>query len=595
VGHLGGRMNVVFVHEGYAYLGMGPELAILDVANPAQPARVGYILLPQEVQDVEVVGHLAYVVAGGVHIVDVSIPTAPREIGFYNTSASGLAVVNNKVYLASYDGLRILDVSDPTAPVELGFCAITQVTSKDVVVRGDKAYMATASTISWTGGLSIVDVSDPARPGEINRLQLDDLYAAQEVGLVDNWVYIAGEGGLPIINVTDPAQPVQSSVVVKRTNQQQASVTGLAVANQYVYLTDGRSGLHIADISDPTQPVEVSFTPMAQWANDVAVVDNYAYVVSGDGLHIFDVTNPAAPTQAGQYLAPSGMATQIAGQDQYIYLASTDALNVIDVSKPAWPVQVSNYFLPKNIRGMAIQGHYLYLAEESPERDSKGKLQIFDISNPISLTEVSSYDLPGRALSLAVAGNYAYVDSGGLLVLDISNPAAPREITYDETLPGAIAAIAGDYAYSLGGQSGLHVLDVSDPAAPVEVAVQPVYDQARAAALAGDYIYLGERTFGFHVIDIAQPATPVEVSAIEDLGGQHLFDVEDMTVAGDRLYLAAGANGLHVFDISSPAHPAEIGSFDHPSGSFADEVVVGDGAIYVSDWSGGLYIWQASR
>lgn len=162
-----------------------------------------------------------------------------------------------------------------------------------------------------------------------------------------------------------------------------------------------------------------------------------------------------------------------------------------------------------------------------------------------------------------------------------------------ENLPGTVAAIAGHYAYALGNR-GLHVLDISNPAAPVEVAVQPVHDQARAAVLADHYLYLGERTFGFHVIDVADPTAPVEVNVVEDLGGEHLFDVEGMSVAGNRLYLSAGADGLHVFDISTPAQPVEIGTFDPPSSSFADEVVVKEGVIYLSDWSGGLYILPAT-
>lgn len=598
VGHLGGAMNVVSVQEEYAYLGMGPELAILDISNPAQPARVGYILLPQEVQDVEIRGHVAYIAAGesGLRVVDVSVPTKPVEIGFYETPdhISGLAVVDNRVYLAGGEGLRILDVSEPTAPVELGFCAITQVVSTDVVVRGDKAYVTTTSSTFFRGGLSIVDVSDPATPAEISRLNLSDLYAALEAGLVDDWVFIAGSGGLPIVDAADPARPAQSSLVVKRSDDQEVMVTGLDVAGHYLYLTDAGSGLHIADISDPTRPFEVGFIPLPQPANDVDVAAGYAYVVGGSGLHIFDVADPTAPTQAGQYLAPGGVVRQVAGQGDYIYVAANNTLNVVDVSHPALPVQAGRYTVPNEIRGVAVQANYLYLAEEDCKNGCQGKIHILDISNPVSLAEVSSYDPLGRASSIAVAGNYAYVSKEGLLIVDISNPAKPTQVAYAETLPGNVAAVAGDYAYAIGGKSGLHVIDISNPAAPTEVAVQPVSDEAWSAAVAGNYAYLGERTFGFHVIDISRPAAPLEVSAVEELGGKRLFSVEDMTVAGDRLYLTAGSDGLRVFDISRPARPAEIGFYQLPL-SFAEDVVVRSGTVYVSYGSAGLYIFQAAR
>ncbi|MFN8454156.1 MAG: hypothetical protein U0401_05690 [Anaerolineae bacterium] len=588
VGHLGGRMNVVIIHERYAYLGIGPDLVILDVTNPAQPIRVGASLLPQEIYDIKVAGHLAYVLADGLRIVDVSEPTAPKEIGFYQTPqyTHGLTVANNKVYLAGQDGLRILDVSDPTAPVELGFCALTQVISNEVIVHGDKAYVATSGRdLLLTGGLSIVDISDPTKPGEISRLS--NLSYAHEITLVDNWVYLVSDKGLVIVNVADPAQPVQSSA------NQPVAVTGLNLTNHYLYLTDTRSGLYIADITDPTQPVEVGFAPMSQGSGHVKAAAGYAYVVNGEGLHIFDVTNPATPTQVGQYLAPNGTFSQMATQGRYLYLTSDDGLNVIDVSRPDLPAPVSTFYLPQDIRAVTAQNHYLYVATEDCANDCQGAIHILDISNPISLTEVSRYEAPGRAFNLAVAGNYAYVNSGGLLVLDISDPATLRQVTYAENLPGKVAAIAGHYAYALGGKGGLRVLDISNPAAPVEVALQPVRDEARAAALSGHYLYLGERTFGFHVIDITNPTAPVEVNAVEDLGGKHLFDVEGMAVAGDRLYLTAGSDGLRVFDISNPAQPTEIGLFNPPSSSFADKVVTGDGIIYLSDRSGGLYLFQA--
>lgn len=84
---------------------------------------------------------------------------------------------------------------------------------------------------------------------------------------------------------------------------------------------------------------------------------------------------------------PNGTINQMAGQDDYLYLASIDGLNVIDVSRPASPMQVSRYYLPQNIRAMTVQDHYLYLAEEDPQNNYKGRVHSLDISNPISLTE----------------------------------------------------------------------------------------------------------------------------------------------------------------------------------------------------------------
>ncbi len=41
VGQIGGRVQAVAVQGGYAYIGVGPRLVVVDVSNPAAPRKVG--------------------------------------------------------------------------------------------------------------------------------------------------------------------------------------------------------------------------------------------------------------------------------------------------------------------------------------------------------------------------------------------------------------------------------------------------------------------------------------------------------------------------------------------------------------------------
>ena len=43
IGHSGGEVQAVAVVGNLAYVGMGNELAVLNISNPAQPQRVGYV------------------------------------------------------------------------------------------------------------------------------------------------------------------------------------------------------------------------------------------------------------------------------------------------------------------------------------------------------------------------------------------------------------------------------------------------------------------------------------------------------------------------------------------------------------------------
>ena len=59
----------------------------------------------------------------GLRVIDVSVPTAPREVGALDTSsyACSVAVSGSYVYVADdYDGMRVIEVSEPSAPREVG-------------------------------------------------------------------------------------------------------------------------------------------------------------------------------------------------------------------------------------------------------------------------------------------------------------------------------------------------------------------------------------------------------------------------------------------------------------------------------------------
>jgi hypothetical protein len=73
------------------------------VSNPANPKEVGFFDTPGSAVAVKVIENLAYVADGpsGLRIIDVSDPTSLKEVGFFDTdgSASRVAVSGNLVYV----------------------------------------------------------------------------------------------------------------------------------------------------------------------------------------------------------------------------------------------------------------------------------------------------------------------------------------------------------------------------------------------------------------------------------------------------------------------------------------------------------------
>jgi hypothetical protein len=157
----------------------------------------------------------------------------------------------------------------------------------------------------------------------------------------------------------------------------------------------------------------------------------------------------------------------------------------------------------------------------------------------------------------------AYLGAGqaGLVILDVSNPAAPREV-------GRIAgdtskvAVLGQTVYAIDGVDTLRIFDVSNPAQPHLLgAFRPgdvITDLAVLPSPAGPSIplaYLGTLGQGVRIVDVSNPAGPRELGAYPSKGLAY-----SLALAGHRLYVANGwgASGLSVVDISNPAIPVEV-------------------------------------
>jgi hypothetical protein len=87
-GQWGGASRAAAVRGGYAYVGEGARLTVVDITDPAQLLIVGKTaVMPAVVQGVSLAGEYAYVAdaGAGLRVVDVSDPTQPIEVGYYDT------------------------------------------------------------------------------------------------------------------------------------------------------------------------------------------------------------------------------------------------------------------------------------------------------------------------------------------------------------------------------------------------------------------------------------------------------------------------------------------------------------------------------
>jgi hypothetical protein len=541
VWHIGGPALSVAVTGEHAYLGEGFGLTILDISIPSAPEVVGRLeFLPDIVHGVAVAGNYAYVADGesGLRVIDVSDPTDPSEVGFYDThgSAGDVAVVGDYAYVADGSfGLWVFDISDPTSPTEVGFYN-TPGSASDVAVSGDYAYVA-----DYGGGLRVVDVSNPASPSE--------------VGYSNPWGVYA---------------------------------EAVAMAEGFAYVAAGSYGLRVIDVSDPSTPFGVGSTYMGR-ASDVAVAGSYAFVTdvddsTGSGLRVVNVSNPAIPSEVGFYDTP-GDPMGVAVEGGYAYVADgyEGGLGLIDINDPTNPSEVSFYYAPGDAWGVAVEGEYAYVTE-----GRGGRLGVIDVSDPahsvgVGFTTIAeSNSVVAESYQVAVAGGYAYVAAGshGLRVIDVNSPPNPIEFGFTPTWGLAYdVAVAGDFAYVADGEvGGLGVIDVTDPASPNEVGWYDTPGDAQGVAVSGSYAYVADGGGGLRVIDVSEPVNPSEVGWFDTPSSAYR-----VTVAASYAYVLAG--GLHVIDVSDPTSPSQVGFYDATLGGGSGVVVEGNYA-FVTDWYG---------
>ena len=519
-------------------------------------------------------GKLALVADGdeGLRVIDVSDPTAPREIGSLDTPGFvwSVAVSGNLALVADWnEGLRVMDVSDPTAPREIGSLD-TPGFVWSVAVSGNLALVADGNE-----GLRVIDVSDPTAPRETGFV--DTPGSARGVAVSGNLALVAdARESLRVIDVSDPATPREIGSV-----DTPGSARGVAVSGNLALVADAREGLNVIDISDPTAPREIGSVDTPGSALGVAVSGNMALVADVEGgLRVIDVSDPTAPRETG-FVDTPGSAVEVAVLGNQALVADSNAgLRVIDISDPRAPREIGSVDTPGSARGVAVSGNLALLA------DGSEGLRVIDISDPTAPRETASVDTPGSGQGVAVSGNLALVADGnlGLRVIDVSDPVAPRETGAVE-MPGSAldVAVSGNLALAAYGVKGLRVIDISDPTAPQVTAFMDTPGSARGVTVSGNLALVADGNEGLRVIDISDPTAPREIGSVDTPGS-----ARGVTVSGNLALVADGNEGLRVIDISDPAAPRETGSVDTPG--FARGVAVSGDLALVADGDGGLIV-----
>ncbi len=250
---------------------------------------------------------------------------------------------------------------------------------------------------------------------------------------------------------------------------------------------------------------------------------------------------------------------------QIEWTASSDGPVYLSLAMPngagAYELTVSSTLQLQLLGSFNPQGYTLDIAARDSTAyvvvGTKGLL-IVDTTDPAHPREIGSHSTRGYAQGATVNGDFVYVANrgDGLTILDVSDPSRPFEVGFLDT-PGSVqdVAVQAGIAYVADQRGGLQIVDVSHPESPRLLATFDTKGYAEAIAYADGIVYVAAGDAGLELVDVSHPSAPAALGSI-DLRG----DASDVVVSGGLAYVAAGFRGIRIVDVRTPTAPAEVGA-----------------------------------
>ncbi len=257
----------------YALLGAKTGTAIYSLDDNSGLAEICIIEGPvTNWREITVIGDFAYVITDedgvghGMQVLDLTgLPLYVELVTTYTHTFEKGHIIQRDLYSEApfvyvmgaglTQGVHIMDVTYPENPIEIGFYQPGYYIH-DCFVKGDRMY----ASAFYEGTIDVVDISDKTNPILLTRI--DDVNGSTHSAFLteDNTHLVVCDesDGLPatIYNVEDLDDITK---VARYTANSLSLVHNPYIKGDFVYFSHNTEGLRVVDIADPSLPIEVGY------------------------------------------------------------------------------------------------------------------------------------------------------------------------------------------------------------------------------------------------------------------------------------------------------------------------------------------------
>jgi len=362
----------------------------------------------------------------------------------------------------------------------------------DVSIEGDYAYVAAGGI-----GFYIVDISDPQNMHVVNTVDTNRFSSTIDV---HNGHAFLMKDTVRIYDI-DPPESVH---YVKQIPIETGAPTELVFEDGYAYAAAPNKHFEIFDI-DPIESTSLINTVLTDIINLECDVDNgYAYVTasksSTHNLYIYDVSDPLNATLVNT-VEFDYQSRYIDVEDGYAYM--TNALNgllIVDVDPPEEAHTVNMVWTGPNPSAIRYSNGYALVGTLYSD------IWVIDVDPISSAHTVSRLNVSGGTEAIEIVGNYAYIvdSSGNLLSYNMIDPTNPTlvDALYSSCIKPRELEISNGNAYINSSSGGVQVVDISNPASAHTTGFLNTWHNVSDMEFLDGYGYFLSNDYGLQIIDI---------------------------------------------------------------------------------------------